>query len=151
MPVRTQQPVVVVSGEPVRVSLRPHRGARVRVTLAVEGRDPSDAKNDAQSGGRPLTDDERRMRFGVSIVASRADGSASKNLQFRIEGRAERGGQSPLESRLLPGESATCLEILEPGDVTLTLAGTSVFASAPVSLALTAGETSDVSLRVRAR
>ncbi len=150
-PVRTQQPVTVAAGDPARVSLRPHRGARVRVTLEVDGPTPPGMAADSSSGSRPLTDDDRRTRFGVSIVVSRTDGIAGKNLQFRLEGGAERGGKGALESRLLPGETATCLEIVEPGEVTLSISGSTAWKSAPVPVALVAGETTPVSLRVRAR
>jgi hypothetical protein len=148
-PVRTQQPVVVVAGDPVRVSLHARRGARVRVTLDVDGPSPPGLAQDAGGSTRPLSDDERRTRFGASIVATRADGGAPLNLQFSI-GSAN-GGKPVLVSRLLPGESATSLEILEPGDVTLSVTGSTAWTSKPVPVALVAGRTAATTLTLRAR
>jgi hypothetical protein len=146
-PVRTSTPVKVVAGDPVRVSLRPRRGGRISVSIALDGPPPKGFADEAPAGAtesaREKLEESRRARFGCTIVAERKHDGAKRNLQ--LESRGAYG------ARIMPGETAVAWDLLEPDAYEITIVSAGPWQSVSTPVTVVAGETASAAIRLRAR
>jgi hypothetical protein len=145
--VRTSAPVNVVAGDPVLVSLSPHRGGRVSLSLVLEGPPPRGYDDGPPAGAlesaRAKFEEGRRARFGCTVVAERKRDGVKRNLQLESHGT--------IGSRLMPGETATAWDLLEPDAYTITIVSPTPWQAAPDGVNVVAGQTASAKITLRAR
>lgn len=146
-PVKTSAPVNVVAGDPIVVNLRPHRGGRVAVSLVLDGPKPLGFEDGPPAGAnesvRTKFEEGRRARLGCAIVVEKKHDGAKRNLQF------ESGGA--FGTRMMPGETATAWDLLEPDAYEITIVSAGPWQSVSTPVKVVAGQTASVSIKLRAR
>lgn len=144
-----QRPVTVRPGEEVEVELVAAPGGRMRVELGADrlvfGEDLV-LPEGLPSGDAALLKGNLELTMGLVIAGEREGGGPLLPLRLRDVG----GVSVPERARVLPGESITHFELLEPGVWTLW-AWSPAFELDAVQVTVRAGETTPVRLDLRAR
>lgn len=148
-PVRTSAPLVVKAGETTTLALRAQQGGRMAVTLSVRGEMPPgfELKLPANPSvsERRAAQSKQRAHFGTNVSIRPTTGGPLRPLHFRD------AAGTGLWSEILPGETLTTEDLIEPGTYDVAIESLTFATTATTSVRVDAGRAADTTIPVRLR